>query len=154
MKKVFTSILNIIERERKSDSFESVRGLGKNNMLLSLAFSISLLSMAGIPPLAGFMAKYYLFVNVWNSYPWLVIVAIVTSAVSISYYLKPIIAMWFYKPEHEVEEIKLVGGNISKHIEHLRKEMLKAAGNLEFEKAASLRDEIHKLESVELGVAV
>lgn len=40
------------------------------------------------------------------------------------------------------------GGNIEKHIEHLRKEMLKAAGNLEFEEAARIRDELHKLEEV------
>ncbi len=57
-------------------------------------------------------------------------------------------------PAEEAEPVKLVGGNITKHIEYLRKEMLKAAGNLEFEEAARLRDEIHQLESKELGVAV
>ena len=46
------------------------------------------------------------------------------------------------------------GDNLKKHLEHLRKDMLKAAGNLEFEEAARIRDEIHKLESAELGVAV
>ena len=58
--------------------------------------------------------------------------------------------------EHVIEEQEVVykGGNISKHLEHLRKEMLKAASNLEFEEAARIRDEIHKLESKELGVAV
>lgn len=46
------------------------------------------------------------------------------------------------------------GDNLKKHLEHLRKNMLTAAGNLDFEEAARLRDEIHKLESRELGVAV
>jgi excinuclease ABC subunit B len=48
----------------------------------------------------------------------------------------------------EIPEVKLVGGNMEKHLEHLRKEMLKAAGNLEFEKAAKIRDEIHKMEDL------
>lgn len=46
------------------------------------------------------------------------------------------------------------GDNLKKHLEHLRKDMLKAAGNLDFEEAARIRDEIHKLEGKELGVAV
>lgn len=54
----------------------------------------------------------------------------------------------------EEEESVYRGGNIEKHIEHLRKDMLKAASNLEFEEAASIRDEIHKLEEKMLGVAV
>ena len=52
------------------------------------------------------------------------------------------------------EEQILIGPNLKRHLEHLRKDMLEAAGNLDFEEAARLRDEIHKLESVELGVAV
>ena len=46
-----------------------------------------------------------------------------------------------------------VGDNLHAHLEHLRKEMLKAAEDLEFEKAAQLRDEIKRLETVELMVA-
>ncbi len=47
----------------------------------------------------------------------------------------------------------MVGGNLAAHLDGLRKEMLKAAENLEFEEAARLRDEIHRLEAVELTVA-
>ncbi|MEM9095640.1 MAG: UvrB/UvrC motif-containing protein, partial [Pseudomonadota bacterium] len=46
-----------------------------------------------------------------------------------------------------------VGGNLQAHLEHLRKEMMKAAENLEFETAANLRDEIKRLETVDLLVA-
>jgi len=48
---------------------------------------------------------------------------------------------------------ELVGDNMKKHLEHLRKEMIKAAENLEFEEAARIRDEVRRLEAVELTVA-
>ncbi|MBB5514348.1 excinuclease ABC subunit B [Rubricella aquisinus] len=48
---------------------------------------------------------------------------------------------------------KGVGDNLAAHLEHLRKEMLKAAENLEFEEAARLRDEVKRLEAVELAIA-
>ena len=47
----------------------------------------------------------------------------------------------------------LAGGNLQAHLEHLRKEMRKAAENLEFEEAARMRDEVKRLEAVELAVA-
>ena len=48
---------------------------------------------------------------------------------------------------------ELVGDNMEKHLDHLRKEMIKAAENLEFEQAAQIRDEVRRLEAVELTVA-
>ena len=47
----------------------------------------------------------------------------------------------------------LVGANLSKHLETLKTEMLEAAENLEFEEAARLRDEVKRLEAVDLAVA-
>jgi excinuclease ABC subunit B len=47
----------------------------------------------------------------------------------------------------------LVGANLAAHLDHLRKDMLKAAENLEFEEAARLRDEIKRLEAVDLAVS-
>ncbi len=48
---------------------------------------------------------------------------------------------------------ELVGDNLQKHLDHMRKEMIKAAENLEFEEAARLRDEVKRLEAVDLVVA-
>jgi excinuclease ABC subunit B len=50
-------------------------------------------------------------------------------------------------------EKPLIGANLQAHLEHLRKSMLKAAENLEFEEAARLRDEIKRLEAVDLAIA-
>ena len=58
------------------------------------------------------------------------------------------------KEEEEIIEDAIpVGANLRAHIEDLRKQMLDAASNLEFEEAAKLRDEIHKLEDKELGIS-
>jgi excinuclease ABC subunit B len=53
----------------------------------------------------------------------------------------------------KVDTKPLVGANLRTHLDHLRKDMIKAAENLEFEEAARLRDEIKRLEAVELAVA-
>ena len=50
------------------------------------------------------------------------------------------------------EATHMVGNNLKKHVEELKERMHNAAGDLEFEEAARLRDEIHRLETVELGL--
>lgn len=71
-------------------------GLGRRNPVFALVMTVSLLSLAGIPVTAGFLAKYYIFVNtIATSYLWLVIVAIAGALVSVYYYFKIIIAMYF-----------------------------------------------------------
>lgn len=89
------------------ENFEDYNGLAKNNKWLAMCLTIALLSLAGVPPLAGFMGKYYLFTTVYEQYPWLIIVAIITSAISVYYYLKGIIAMWFKKGESQEYNIPL-----------------------------------------------
>lgn len=67
--------------------------------------------------------------------------------------IKKKIAEIIEKEEEEDNSPKIpAGANLQKHIEYLRKEMLTAAGNLEFEEAARIRDEIHQLEDKELGL--
>jgi NADH-quinone oxidoreductase subunit N len=68
---------------------------------------IAMLSLAGIPPLAGFFGKYYLFVNAMdNGYPWIVIIAVLGSLVGVYYYFKVIVSL-FQTPETEFPKLKL-----------------------------------------------
>lgn len=81
-------------------NFDDYKGLAKRNPLLGIAFSIFLLSLAGIPPFAGFWGKYYLFYfAIKSNLIWLSIVAILLSLVSLYYYLKIIVYMWFQEPQ-------------------------------------------------------
>jgi NADH-quinone oxidoreductase subunit N len=88
------AIIGVVEKDAGSDHLSSFDGLSRRSPVLSAGLFIFLLSLAGIPPLSGFFAKFYLFLTMINSTPsikdflWLVILAIAMSAVSLYYYLK------------------------------------------------------------------
>jgi NADH-quinone oxidoreductase subunit N len=98
----FTVLINIMQ-QTGGDAIENFNGLGKKNPLLAVAMTIALLSLAGIPPTAGFFGKYYVFTAALQSHEmqtphyWLVILGILTSLVGVYYYFRIIIAM-FFKP--------------------------------------------------------
>lgn len=73
-------------------------GIGFEVPALSFPLTIFLLSLAGIPPTAGFMGKFFVFKTAWDLVPnlrWLVLVAIINSIISIYYYLYPVVMMFF-----------------------------------------------------------
>jgi NADH-quinone oxidoreductase subunit N len=76
-----------------AESYDSFNGLGKKNKLLGFVLAVSMLSLAGIPLTAGFWGKFFVFGSVIErGQTWLLIVAILMSAVGIYYYFKAIIA--------------------------------------------------------------
>jgi len=76
--------------------------MGKRAPLLALALTLCLVSLTGIPPTAGFMAKFYIFSSaVQNNLLWLVIIAVLNSVVSAYYYLRVVKVMWFNEPKFE-----------------------------------------------------
>ncbi|CAN5312960.1 NADH-quinone oxidoreductase subunit N [soil metagenome] len=93
----FTVLLNIM-KQTGSDAIENFNGLGKKNPLLAVAMTIALLSLAGIPPTAGFFGKYYVFnAAIAGGHYWLVLIGILASLVGVYYYFRIIIAMFFKK---------------------------------------------------------
>jgi NADH-quinone oxidoreductase subunit N len=88
-------IVILVREVHGNDHFTSFNGLSRTNPLEAACLTIALLSLTGIPPLAGFIAKYYLFTAaISGGFLWLVIIAIVGSAVSVGYYFRPVIAMY------------------------------------------------------------
>jgi NADH-quinone oxidoreductase subunit N len=86
----------IVVAEPSGDgSFAAFNGLGNRQPLFAAVLAIAMLSLAGIPPTAGFFGKYFLFTAAFAKYPWLIVLAVVNSAISIYYYFKIIIAMYF-----------------------------------------------------------
>lgn len=81
--------------------FTAFNGLAKKNGLLAAIMAICMLSLAGIPPTAGFFGKYFVFTTAFQQYPWLVVLAVINSAISIYYYFKIIIAMYFTRDEND-----------------------------------------------------
>ncbi len=89
----------IIFLEGKGYAAESVsdfNGLAKRNMPAAVVMLLFLLSLAGIPPTAGFIGKYYLFTAAMDAgYAWLAVIAVLASAVSLFYYFRIAAAMFF-----------------------------------------------------------
>lgn len=86
-----------VEKIKREVSFNAFRGLGHSEPVLAVATSVSLLSMAGVPLTAGFIGKFIIFSQAITEAPFVVLVAILGSAISIAYYLRIIIAMFFFK---------------------------------------------------------
>jgi len=83
------SIFIAVKEQLGVDELENFKGTYVKNPLLTAALTVSMLSLAGIPFVAGFFAKYYLFVNAWSAgFTWLVLVAIITSIIGAFYYLR------------------------------------------------------------------
>jgi NADH-quinone oxidoreductase subunit N len=83
------SIFIAVKEQLGVDELENFKGTYVKNPLLTAALTVSMLSLAGIPPVAGFFAKYYLFMNALSEgFIWLVIVAIITSIIGAFYYLR------------------------------------------------------------------
>jgi NADH-quinone oxidoreductase subunit N len=100
----FTVLLNIVQRTG-SDLVDGFNGLGKKNPLLAVSMTIALLSLAGIPPTAGFFGKYYVLnAALAGGHVWLVVLGILGSLVGVYYYFRIIIAM-FFKPANDESPI-------------------------------------------------
>ena len=90
--------------ERYFENIEDLSGLSKNHPLLSFSFLIVLFSLAGIPPLAGFFAKFYIFTAVIEqSMYFLAIVGLLSTVVAAFYYLR-LIKIIYFDPEKEKYE--------------------------------------------------
>ncbi|HLP87225.1 MAG TPA: NAD(P)H-quinone oxidoreductase subunit N [Nostocaceae cyanobacterium] len=90
-----------------TDQITEYSGLYQKDPLLTLGLSISLLSLGGIPPLAGFFGKIYLFWAGWQAgLYWLVLLGLVTSVVSIYYYIRVVKMMVVKEPQEMSEVVK------------------------------------------------
>lgn len=90
----FIAIIAISDKIN-SDLIEDYAGMGKRSPLLTLALTLCLVSLIGMPPAAGFMAKFYIFSGaVQHGLLWLVIIAVLNSVISAYYYLRVVKVMW------------------------------------------------------------
>ena len=87
------------------EKINDLSGLSKNHPMLALGFLIILFSLAGMPPLAGFFAKFYIFMAVIEAKMYtLAIIGLVTTVVSAFYYLRIIKVIYFDEPIEPFEE--------------------------------------------------
>tara|TARA_B110000438_G_scaffold96132_1_gene95331 strand:- start:315 stop:953 length:639 start_codon:yes stop_codon:yes gene_type:complete len=98
---LFSCLLMLKKNDKYYEDISDLSGLSKNHPLLSLSLLIILFSLAGIPPLAGFFAKFYIFKSVIEqSMFFLAIVGLLSTVVAAFYYLR-IIKIIYFDPEKE-----------------------------------------------------
>ena len=96
------------------DDLDDLSGLSKNHPLISFSLLILLFSLAGIPPMAGFFAKFYIFISVIEeSMYFLAIVGLLSTVVAAFYYLKIIKIIYFDEAKRKYDEPKYFGLKLS-----------------------------------------
>ncbi len=101
---LFSCLLMLKRNNQYYEQIEDLSGLSKNHPLLSLSFLIILFSLAGIPPLAGFFAKFYIFTSVIEqSMYFLAIVGLLSTVIAAFYYLRIIKIIYFDKEKEKYD---------------------------------------------------
>ena len=107
---VFACIFLMKRNGKYIEDIQELSGASKNHPLMSLSLLIILSSLAGIPPMAGFFAKFYVFMAVVESGMFtLAVIGLVTTVVSAFYYIRIIKIMYFDDPKKPFEELKDFG---------------------------------------------
>ena len=93
------AVILYVCKNKDNENISNFNGLGKNNPVMAAVLTAALLSMAGIPIFAGFFAKLFLFTQTIESgHLTVVIVAVISSIISVGYYFKLILAMYTNEP--------------------------------------------------------
>ena len=101
---LFSCLLMLKRNNVYYEEIDDLSGLSKNHPLLSLSLLIILFSLAGIPPLAGFFAKFYIFKSVLEqSMFFLAIVGLLSTVIAAFYYLRLIKIMYFDKEKEKYD---------------------------------------------------
>ena len=94
------TIVSYMERNAAATEIDQYQGMAYTRPVLAVLMTVFLMSLGGLPPTAGFLAKFYLFRAVLEQgYVWLVVLAVLNSAISFYYYLRVVISM--FTPEKE-----------------------------------------------------
>ncbi len=111
---VFCCLFMMKRKDQFFDNMEDLSGLSKNHPIISLSLLVLLFSLAGIPPMAGFFAKFYIFISVIEeSMYFLAIVGLVSTVVSAFYYLRIIKIIYFDPPKEKFDQVSYFGLKIS-----------------------------------------
>jgi len=101
----------VIVLSRKGDEFIQINdyaGLGFKHPLLAIAMTLFMLSMAGVPPMAGFVGKFYIFsAAIKSGYVGLAVIGVINSVISVYYYLRITVIMYMKEPAREFTPLAL-----------------------------------------------
>ena len=91
----FGVVIALSRKGAPHDLIDDYRGLASRHPILAAAMALFLFSLVGVPPLAGFVGKFYIFSAALNAgYIWLVVIAAINSVIAAYYYISVIVAMY------------------------------------------------------------
>jgi NADH-quinone oxidoreductase subunit N len=109
----FAVVILLGKKGEENTLINDYAGIGFKYPLLAASMTIFLLSMAGIPPLGGFMAKFYIFsAAVKSKFYWLAIIGVLNSAVSVYYYLRVTVVMYFRESAREITGLQFAPASV------------------------------------------
>jgi len=98
-------IVGIVGHATGSDDVSAYNGLGRRNATLSLAAMVAFLSLAGMPPFGGFVAKFFVFsAAIQSGWIWLAVVGVLNSIFGLYYYLNILKYIYLYRMENQDED--------------------------------------------------
>lgn len=104
----FAAMSSLSNKADEDQSIDAYAGLFRRSPLTALVLTVSMLSLTGVPPTAGFVGKYFLFTAaVGSNLVWLAIIAVVTSVISAYFYLRIIVTMFMREPAAEPRPLSL-----------------------------------------------
>ena len=103
----FAVLIYLSRAGHEVETYDDLRGLGTKYVWLGAIMTISMLSLLGIPPLAGFFGKFSIFrAAISEGYVVLTVIGVLTSAISVAYYLRPVIVMFMTESPNETPTIE------------------------------------------------
>jgi NADH-quinone oxidoreductase subunit N len=94
------AVIAVFEREGRGTRIDDYAGLASERPIVAAALALFMFSLAGIPPTAGFMGKFYIFgAAIRADMTGLAVVALLNSVIGVAYYLRVVVALYFKEPD-------------------------------------------------------
>jgi NADH-quinone oxidoreductase subunit N len=108
-------IISMIEGKDDTNlSIETYAGLGTRNPFVAALLAIFMFSLAGLPPFAGFFGKYYVFIAAIKAdLTWLAVAGVISSAISVYFYLRIVVLMYFKSSDEHLVIEKNISGQLA-----------------------------------------
>lgn len=109
----FAVLILIGKKGEENLTLDGIVGMGYKKPILGVALAIFLFSLMGLPPTAGFTAKFYIFAGAIEAgFIWLAVLGILNSAVSLYYYLRVLVQMYFKEPQEDFAWVTMDGSTL------------------------------------------
>jgi len=107
----FTVVIALGRKGEENTGLDDYSGLGSRSPVLAILMTVFMFSLAGFPPTAGFMGKFYVFsAAVKSGFIGLVIIGVLNSLVSVYYYLRVVVIMFMHPPRPEAQKVPVAFG--------------------------------------------